>query len=44
LFAPFPADEIEEEDYAVLEEQEGLLDDWRISVSRRRVARPWRAV
>ena len=37
LFAPFPADAIEEEDYAVLEEQDGILSDWRISVSGRRV-------
>jgi hypothetical protein len=32
LFAPFPADAIEEEDYAVLEEQDGILADWRISI------------
>jgi hypothetical protein len=32
LFAPFPADAIEEEEYAVLEEQDGILADWRISV------------
>ena len=43
LFAPFPADAIEGEDCAVLEEQEGILGDWHISVGRRR-AQPRSAI
>lgn len=41
LFAPFPADAIEEEDYAILEEQDGILADWRISVGGGRLRPRW---
>jgi hypothetical protein len=36
VFAPLPADEVEEEDYAALVAPEGRLEEWWVAVSRRR--------